>query len=143
MKGELKVTTRGRYAVMAMVELAVENAGRPVPLSEIADRNNISLSYLEQLVAALRRKGLVNSHRGPGGGYLLAKKPGEIFVSEILDAAEDSIPGQRPTVNNDRINESTRYLWSFIGGMLYECLSRISLAEVVEKKIITPCKQNN
>ena len=72
----MKLSTKGRYAVMAMVDLARHSSGRPVSLAEIAERQEISLSYLEQLFAKLRRGGLVNSVRGPGGGYLLARGGG-------------------------------------------------------------------
>ena len=71
----MKLSTKGRYAVMAMVDLAYHSSGKPVALADIADRQEISLSYLEQLFAKLRRGGLVNSVRGPGGGYLLAREP--------------------------------------------------------------------
>ncbi|MCD8520575.1 MAG: Rrf2 family transcriptional regulator [Alphaproteobacteria bacterium] len=84
MKTRLKLTTRGKYAVMAMIEIGRSTGKRPVPLSDIAGTTNISLSYLEQLIAGLRRHGLVKSYRGPGGGYTLGKAANDIPVSDIL-----------------------------------------------------------
>ncbi len=133
---ETKLTSRGRYAVMVMVELACQETNKPVPLSDISRRSRISVSYLEQLVAALRHKELVKSHRGPGGGYMLARAPETIFVSGILDAAEESIPAKRPTVKNRTVNDATEKLWSDISEMLYVCLSRITLDDVVEEKTL-------
>ncbi|MCD8493980.1 MAG: Rrf2 family transcriptional regulator [Alphaproteobacteria bacterium] len=95
MKTRLKLTTRGQYAVVAMVEIGRDGKKAPVPLSDIAETTNISLSYLEQLIAGLRRHGLVTSYRGPGGGYTLAKPAQSIAVSDILKAAEDSTPAKR------------------------------------------------
>ncbi len=132
---ELKLTTRGRYAVMAMVELSNYGVSKPMPLSEIANRSNISLSYLEQLIAALRRHGLVVSHRGPGGGYMLAKKPNEIPISDILNAAEDSVPAKRQSSSANSINSQTKELWSHIGSILYASLSKVSLADVLNRQL--------
>jgi Rrf2 family iron-sulfur cluster assembly transcriptional regulator len=134
--GEIKLTTRGKYAVMAMVELSNYNSSSPVPLSEIAKNSNISLSYLEQLIAALRRNNLVKSHRGPCGGYMLARKPSEITVSQILHAAEQSLPAKRPAANNNIKNEATRYLWSDIDHILDVCLARVTLADVIDRKTL-------
>ncbi|MBV8936154.1 MAG: Rrf2 family transcriptional regulator, partial [Alphaproteobacteria bacterium] len=79
----MKLSTKGRYAVMAMVDLAQYSGGNPVSLAEIADRQEISLSYLEQLFAILRKRGLVKSVRGPGGGYLLAHDREEMRIADI------------------------------------------------------------
>ncbi len=131
---ELKITTRGRYALMAMVELTNPVEERPMPLSEIARRSDISLSYLEQLIAALRKNNLVKSHRGPGGGYLLARAPEEIRVTEILQAAEDSLPAKRPTAPPGIVNEETLVFWSDIGKILYASLRHVTLADILQKK---------
>jgi Rrf2 family iron-sulfur cluster assembly transcriptional regulator len=81
---KLKLSTKGRYAVMAMVDLAMHSDNKPISLADIADRQEISLSYLEQLFAKLRRGGLVRSVRGPGGGYLLAREDTETRISDII-----------------------------------------------------------
>ena len=85
----MKLSTKGRYAVMAMVDLAATSKGKPMSLADIAERQEISLSYLEQLFAKLRRGALVTSVRGPGGGYLLAHKPEETRISDIILARMD------------------------------------------------------
>lgn len=137
---KLKLTTRGRYAVMAMVELAQKGNESPVPLVEIAQSGNISLSYLEQLFAGLRKNGLVRSYRGPGGGYILSRPASDIRISEILDSAEDCVPAKRTVKNkNDDENvfgnKQTRVLWGQIGEILYICMKHISLQDVISDRI--------
>ncbi len=137
-KKSLKLTTRGRYAIMAMVELGKRSGSEPAPLVEVAKRGNISLSYLEQLIAGLRRQGLVKSYRGPGGGYALAKPANEISVPAILIAAEDSTPAKRIQQKGDKKSSDCEYtdtLWDFIGESLYESLKGITLQNVLDKKI--------
>ena len=140
MKGSkrLKLTTRGRYAVMAMVELAQKSEKQPVPLMEIARSGNISLSYLEQLFAGLRKNGLVKSYRGPGGGYVLAKPANDICVSEILDSAEDCVPAKRSAKEQDPAsfgNKQTHQLWGHIGEILYVSLKHVTLEEVITERL--------
>lgn len=135
MKKRVKLTTRGRYAIMAMVELGKKGEGKPMPLSEIAKSGDISLSYLEQLIAGLRRQGLVKSYRGPGGGYCLTKPVSEILVSDILIAAEDSTPAKRNANSDD--NKSghcahTQDLWNVIGEILFTSLKHITLDDVLK-----------
>jgi Rrf2 family transcriptional regulator, iron-sulfur cluster assembly transcription factor len=137
MKKLVKLTTRGRYAVMAMVELGKNGEGKPMPLSEIAKNGDISLSYLEQLIAGLRRQGLVKSYRGPGGGYCLTKPTTDILVSDILIAAEDSTPAKRNAGNDEEKTSHcphTQDLWSTIGEILFVSLKHISLADVLKNK---------
>lgn len=104
----MKLSTKGRYAVMAMVDLASHSRGNPVALADIAERQEISLSYLEQLFGKLRKGGLVKSVRGPGGGYLLARIPQQTRVSDIILAVDEPIqttrcsPGTRPAVTTTR-----------------------------------------
>src|ERR1700720_4274288 len=93
----MRLSTKGRYAVMAMVALAKHSAGNPVSLAEIAERQEISLSYLEQLFAKLRKGGLVRSVRGPGGGYLLAFAAGEAGISDVIRAVDEPIRATRCT----------------------------------------------
>ena len=137
MENALKLTTRGRYAVMAMVHLSNADLGTPVPLIDISKETGISVSYLEQLIAGLRRANLVKSSRGPGGGYLLAKPIPEIMIADILIAAEDSTPAKRPAQNEVRINgcEYTHSLWGEIGSMLHIMLKTISLEDVLNKRL--------
>jgi Rrf2 family iron-sulfur cluster assembly transcriptional regulator len=89
----VRLSTKGRYAVMAMVDLACHCKGNPISLSEIAERQEISLCYLEQLFAKLRRGGLVKSVRGPGGGYLLAYDRDDTRIADIIIAVDEPIPG--------------------------------------------------
>ena len=134
----LKLTTRGRYAVMAMVELGKRTGSEPAPLVEVAQRGNISLSYLEQLIAGLRRQGLVKSYRGPGGGYALAKPANEITIPAILIAAEDSTPAKRIQQKGDKKSadcEYTENLWDYIGETLYASLIDITLQNVLDKEV--------
>ena len=93
----MRLSTKGRYAVMAMVDLAQHSGGDPVSLAEIAERQEISLSYLEQLFAMLRKNGLVKSVRGPGGGYLLADDRGETRIADIILAVDEPIRAPSPT----------------------------------------------
>src|SRR5262249_40752776 len=93
----MRLSTKGRYAVMAMVDLAQHSDGNPVSLAEIAERQEISLSYLEQLFAMLRKGGLVKSVRGPGGGYLLAHNRNETRIADIILAVDEPIRATRCT----------------------------------------------
>lgn len=135
MKKRVKLTTRGRYAVMAMVELGRNGDGKPMPLSEIAKNGDISLSYLEQLIAGLRRHGLVKSYRGPGGGYCMTRPTTDILISDILIAAEDSTPAKRNAGNDDEKTSNcshTQNLWNTIGEILYTSLKHVTLADVLK-----------
>lgn len=104
----MKLSTKGRYAVMAMVDLASHSDGSPVALADIAERQEISLSYLEQLFGKLRKGGLVKSVRGPGGGYLLARSVGQLRISDIILAVDEPIqttrctPVRRPAATTTR-----------------------------------------
>ncbi len=98
----MNLSTKGRYAVMAMVDLARQANGKPVALNEIAQRQEISLSYLEQLFARLRRGGLVVSARGPGGGYRLARSPEETRIADIMLAVDEPIKATRCEVGSPR-----------------------------------------
>ena len=133
----VKLKSRGQYAVMAMVELAHAKNNRPLPLSDIADNAGISLSYLEQLIAGMRRHQLVKSYRGPGGGYMLAKHPREIIITDILKAAEDSTPAKRNTLNGRKAQSChhTYALWGHIGELLAVTLSKITLEDVLSERL--------
>jgi len=138
----MRLSTKGRYAVMAMTDLAKrqdESEGRAVALAEIAGRQQISLSYLEQLFARLRRKGLVISARGPGGGYRLARPAASITVSEIVDAVDEPIratrceEGSPGCLGGERC--LTHDLWSELGEQIRLFLAHVTLADVVEGRI--------
>ena len=146
----MQLSTRGRYAVMAMVDLASRQFSGcecgPICLSEIASRQQLSLSYLEQLFGKLRRAGLVASARGPGGGYRLARSPGEIAISDIVAAVDEPIHTTRceagtggcmTTGAADGCGErcQTHDLWVELGRQIAMFLSAITLADVVGQTI--------
>lgn len=131
---KVKLTTRGRYAVTVMVELAKQQETTPAPLSGIAQRSDISLSYLEQLISGLRRHGLVKSYRGPGGGYVLKKAANDIVISDILIAAEDITPAKRNKIKKPTCDTSV-VLWDHIEEFLYTKLKDMTLADVVNERI--------
>ena len=91
----MRLTTKGRYAVTAMLDLAINAEHTPVPLADISERQDISLSYLEQLFAKLRRYELVQSIRGPGGGYQLARAMQDIAIAEVIDAVDETVDATR------------------------------------------------
>ena len=138
----MRLSTKGRYAVMAMVDLATQSDSRPVPLADVADRQEISLSYLEQLFGKLRRGALVESVRGPGGGYLLSRSADEIRVADIIVAVDEPIKATRCTPGSPegcKSNKSrclTHDLWEELGNNIYIYLSSVSLADVVQKRVL-------
>jgi Rrf2 family transcriptional regulator, iron-sulfur cluster assembly transcription factor len=138
----VKLSTRGRYAVMAMVDLARHSNGSPVSLAEIAEREEISLSYLEQLFAKLRRSGLVMSVRGPGGGYRLAHDRNQVRISDIIVAVDEPIhavrctPGAALGCRGDRSRCLTHDLWEELSNQIHLYLSSVSLGDVCEKRVL-------
>ena len=137
----MKLSTKGRYGVMAMVDLAQFAASGPVALAEVADRQEISLSYLEQLFAKLRRAGLVTSVRGPGGGYRLARPADDIRVSEVIAAVDEPIrtTGCAPGTSAGCIRRSSRCmthdLWEGLGHQIHAYLDSVSLADVCAGRV--------
>ena len=138
----MRLSTKGRYAVMAMTDLARHGAERAVSLAEIAGRQEISLSYLKQLFARLRRGGLVKSARGPGGGYRLAKPAYETSVAEIVLAVDEPIRATRCTgassatgcmASGERC--ITHHLWEELGEQIHLFLAGVSLADVLERRV--------
>jgi Rrf2 family iron-sulfur cluster assembly transcriptional regulator len=132
----MRLTTKGRFAVTAMIDLAMFNQGGPVTLADISERQKISLSYLEQLFGKLRRNGLVSSVRGPGGGYNLAKKPGEVSVADIILAVDEPIDATQCGGKENCRDEQkclTHDLWNDLNNHIFEYLRRVTLAELVEK----------
>lgn len=138
----MKLSTKGRYAVMAMADLARQSDGKPVALADIADRQDISLSYLEQLFGKLRRGAQVKSVRGPGGGYMLARPPKEMRVSDIIMAVDEPIkatrctPGAPSGCRPDRSRCLTHDLWEELGNQIYLFLSTITLGDIIESRIL-------
>ncbi len=139
---DVRLSTKGRYAVMAMVDLAAHGNGKPVTLADIAERQTISLSYLEQLFGKLRRAGQVRSVRGPGGGYLLADAAARIRVADIILAVDEPIRATRCAVGSPRGCTGqkgrclTHDLWEELGNQIYLFLSAISLQDVVERRVL-------
>ena len=132
----MKLTTKGRYAVTAMLDLAIHQSRRPVTLQDIATNQEISLSYLEQLFARLRRADLVKGTRGPGGGYRLAKEMDQISVAAIITAVDEKVDVTRcggKTDCQDGERCLTHELWSSLSGKIYEFLDDISLGNLVRE----------
>ena len=132
----MKLTTKGRYAVTAMLDLALRYDKGAVTLAEIAKRQGISLSYLEQLFAKLRRSGLVDSVRGPGGGYTLAMEPAKISVAEIIVAINENIDATRCGGEKNCHGDETcltHQLWEDLSTRIHEFLNGISLGDLVTK----------
>lgn len=152
----MRLTTKGRFAVTAMLDLALHEAQsasaskediKPITLAGISERQSISLSYLEQLFSRLRRQGLVNSVRGPGGGYKLAKNYAEISVAEIINAVDEQIDATQCGGQENCRDEGrcmTHDLWATLNSKILDYLAGISLADMVasqtspQKVIITP-----
>lgn len=131
----VKLTSRGQYSISAMLNLAKHHDSAPVPLTDIAENSNISLSYLEQLVSALRKNDLVKSYRGPGGGYVLNHPPSSILVSDILKAAEDSMPARKSRKDATEVEcPLTLALWDHIGHYLDAHLSTITLDDLMNRR---------
>ncbi len=132
----MKLTTKGRYAVTAMLDLALHFDKGAVTLADIARRQGISLSYLEQLFAKLRRSGLVDSVRGPGGGYNLAMPPSKITVAEIIVAINENIDATRCGGEKNCHGDQTcltHQLWEDLSAQIHNFLSGITLADLVSK----------
>lgn len=135
----MKLTTKGRYAVTAMLDLAIHIEKGPIPLADISKRQEVSLSYLEQLFAKLRRHGLVESARGPGGGYRLARNAMDIAVIEVLKAIDEDVDATRCGGQaNCQHGEPclTHELWADLSHQIYTFLSDISLGDLVQRQAI-------
>lgn len=134
----MKLSTKGRYALRAMVDLAAHSEDGPVPRKEIAARQDISPHYMEQLFAKLRDAGLIEAIRGPGGGYLLAKAPDQITAGEVVRAVEDILApvpclGPNPDQQCERAAKCpTRRIWKELGERVSEYLDSMTVAELCE-----------
>lgn len=140
----MKLSTKGRYAMVAMADLALQPKGGLTSLGEISKRQNLSLPYLEQLFVKLRRAGLVESVRGPGGGYRLALPPSEIRVSDVLGAVDETVSamhtgaGASGGVSGSRAQSLTNRLWEGLSAHVYVFLHQTRLSDVVQNGLV-PC----
>jgi len=133
----MRLTTKGRYAVTAMLDLAIHADKGPVSLADISQRQEISLSYLEQLFSKLRKSELVTSMRGPGGGYQLSRPLEAVFVAQIIDAVNESIDATNCNGKGNCHQGKiclTHHLWEDLSGQIHNFLSNISLADLVARK---------
>jgi Rrf2 family transcriptional regulator, iron-sulfur cluster assembly transcription factor len=133
----MRLTTKGRFAVTAMVDLALRHGGGPVTLAEISERQKISLSYLEQLFGKLRRRALVDSVRGPGGGYCLAKDMTQVSVADIILAVDEPIDatqcGGKENCHDDQ-KCITHDLWAKLNQHIFDYLGAVKLGQLVEEQ---------
>ncbi|PCD76782.1 Rrf2 family transcriptional regulator [Pseudothioclava arenosa] len=140
----MKLSTKGRYAIVALVDMATVRPGERTSLAAISERQSISLPYLEQLFVRLRRAGLVNSVRGPGGGYRLARAPHEIRISEVFEAVDETVSamemgaGASGGVSGTRAQSLSNRLWESLSAQVFVFLHQTSLEDVV-KNGLKPC----
>jgi len=133
----MRLTTKGRYAVTAMLDLAIHYGQGPITLSDISQRQGISLSYLEQLFSRLRKQGLVDSARGPGGGYRLSREAAEISIVEVINAVDEKVDvtkcaGEGNCQDNDRC--LTHELWMDLSTQIHDFLGGITLGHLVNRR---------
>jgi len=140
----MKLSTKGRYAMVALADIALQSDGALVSLAELSKRQNVSLPYLEQLFVKLRRAGLVESVRGPGGGYRLAKPASEIRVVDILGAVDETVSamhqgaGASGGLSGSRAQSMTNRLWEGLSAHVYVFLHQTRLSDVVGNEL-APC----
>jgi Rrf2 family iron-sulfur cluster assembly transcriptional regulator len=133
----MRLTTKGRYAVTAMLDLALHYSDGPITLADISGRQGISLSYLEQLFSKLRKHGLVDSARGPGGGYRLSRPANEIAVVEVITAVDEKVDATRCGGKGNCQGEErclTHELWTDLSNQIYDFLNNIHLGDLVERR---------
>lgn len=134
----MRLTTKGRYAVTAVLDLAIHQGKGPIALADIAQRQGISLSYLEQLFAKLRKRGLVLSVRGPGGGYNLARDATAIYIAEVITAVDENVDTTRCGGAHNCKSDGpclTHDLWMDLSDRIYGYLNNISLHDLVERGV--------
>ena len=144
----MKLTTKGRYAVTAMLDLSLHNKEGPVSLADISKRQDISLSYLEQLFSKLRKRGLVVSMRGPGGGYSLSDAPSEIAISNIILAVDENVDVTNCGGASDCQQTKrclTHDLWADLSGRIQSFLDDITLEDMMQRQEVLEVaqRQNN
>ena len=132
----MKLSTKGRHAITAMMELALRDSQGPVTLADISVEQSISVSYLEQLFARLRNHGLVTGMRGPGGGYCLRRPASEITIAEILSAVDDAMPARRERIPGEEWPQSV-IMWNQLSARIYDYLDGLTLSEAVNQKEAT------
>jgi Rrf2 family iron-sulfur cluster assembly transcriptional regulator len=134
----MRLTTKGRFAVTAMIDVAMYGTGGPVTLAAVSDRQKISLSYLEQLFGKLRRAGLVDSVRGPGGGYNLARAAAEVSVADVIIAVDEPIDatqcGGRENCHDGDRRCMTHELWASLNSHIFSFLRSVTLADLVAQQ---------
>ncbi len=133
----MRLTTKGRYAVTAMLDLALHYKDGPITLADISQRQGISLSYLEQLFSKLRKNGLVDSTRGPGGGYRLSREAREIAVADVITAVDEKVETTRcGGLSNCQDDQQclTHELWTDLSAQIHDFLKGISLGQLVERQ---------
>ena len=131
----MRLTTKGRFAVTALLDLAMQQSSHPVTLAEISQRQQISLSYLEQLFAKLRQRGLVDSVRGPGGGYYIAKDLAQVSIAEIILAVDEPIDSTQCNGKENCHNDKkcmTHDLWVKLNDLIFDHLGAVSLKKLVD-----------
>ena len=140
----MKLSTKGRYAMVALADLAMAKNQDLVSLAEVSRRQGISLPYLEQLFVKLRRSGLVEAVRGPGGGYKLSRSPADIRISEVLEAVEETVDalhvgaGAAGGISGSRAQSMTNRLWENLSANVYVFLHQTRLSDVIRNEL-TPC----
>ena len=137
----MRLTTKGRFAVTAMIDLALRSGDGPVTLAGISDRQKISLSYLEQLFGKLRRFSIVDSVRGPGGGYCLARPMDRISVADIVRAVDEALDATQCGGRENCKDEErclTHDLWATLNFKMYEYLESVALSDLLEKHLKKP-----
>ncbi|MDG2404685.1 MAG: Rrf2 family transcriptional regulator [Paracoccaceae bacterium] len=140
----MKLSTKGRYAMVALADIALQPTDSLVTLGDIAKRQDVSLPYLEQLFVKLRREGVVESVRGPGGGYRLGKQPSEIRVVDILSAVDETVDalhkgaGVSGALSGSRAQSLTNRLWEGLSAHVYVFLHQTRLSDVIQNELM-PC----
>lgn len=141
----MKLTTRGRFAVSAMVDLAIHQQEAPIRIAVIAQRQSLSLAYLEQIFCKLRRAGLVKSVRGPGGGYELGREPAHISIADIVDVMDENMDAtqcQGGKACKGGVECLTHHLWEDLNGVMTAFLKGVTLADMVERHRRHPHQQH-
>ncbi|MDD2738356.1 MAG: Fe-S cluster assembly transcriptional regulator IscR [Methylomonas lenta] len=136
----MRLTTKGRYAVTAMLDLAYHSQKHPITLTDIATRQTISLSYLEQLFARLRKAGMVKGVRGPGGGYTLSRNAREINIADIIEAVDETVDSTKCGGKSNCHNDQpciTHDLWMGLSDQIRDYLKQITLGQLLEREMVS------
>lgn len=142
----MRLSTKSRYAITAMLDLALNGSHGPVTLADISEKQSISLSYLEQLFSALRSKGLVRGVRGPGGGYYLGRSAAEISIADIICSVDEWVEYSRARAQQPRVDSSEcspRKLWEDLSGQIFDFVSGITLQELVDQGLARDAAAND